>query len=170
MTKPNAERDEKGRFSRGNPGGPGRAKGRGYELQRAAQDAVTPEHVAAMMRKAMRLALEGSLTAMRFVMERTVGRAPEAQVIAEPVAVDMPELRTAADCATAIDELTAAICSGAVNREQATLLMSLVQARLRAIEVRDLEERLMALEQQTSGVEITPPPKPPSSPSRRRRR
>ena len=88
MTKPSADRDEKGRFARGNAGGPGRAKGRGYELQRAAQDAVTPEHVAAMMRKAMRLALEGSLTAMRFVMERTVGRAPEAQVIAEPVPGD----------------------------------------------------------------------------------
>lgn len=163
MTKPNAERDDKGRFSRGNPGGPGRAKGRGYELQRAAQEAVTPEHVGAMMRKAMRLALEGSLTAMRFVMDRTVGRAPEAQVIAEPISVDMPELRTAADCAAAIDALTDAICSGAVNREQATLLMSLVQTRLRTIEVRDLEERLGALEQQTEGVEIDKPA------SRRRR-
>ena len=105
----------------------------------------------------MLLALEGSLTAMRFVMERTVGRAPEAQVIAEPIAVDMPELRTAADCAVAIDALTDAICSGAVNREQATLLMSLVQTRLRTIEVRDLEERLGALEQQTAGVEIEKP-------------
>ena len=157
MTNPKSERDENGRFVAGNAGGPGRAKGRGYELQRAAQEAVTAEHVAAMMRKAMRLALEGSLTAMRFVMERTVGRAPEAQVMAEPVAIDMPELRTAADCATAIDTLTEAICTGAVNREQATLLMSLVQARLRAIEVRDLEERLMALELQTSGVEIDKP-------------
>ncbi|HIE69242.1 MAG TPA: hypothetical protein EYP98_03280 [Planctomycetes bacterium] len=158
MTKPNSDRDEKGRFARGNPGGPGRAKGRGYELQRAAQDAVTPEHVSAMMRRAMRLALEGNLTAMRFVMERTVGRAPEAQALPEPISIDMPELRTASDCATAIDALTEAICTGAVNREQATLLMSLVQARLRAIEVRDLEERLMALEQQTLAVEIDKPP------------
>jgi hypothetical protein len=157
MTKPKAERDDKGRFTQGNPGGPGRTKGRGYELQRAAQEAVTPEHIAAMIRKALRLGLEGNLPAMRFVMERTVGRAPEAQVIAEPIAVDMPELRTAADCAVAIDVLTDAICNGAVNREQATLLMTLVQTRLRTIEVRDLEERLGALEQQTAGVEIDKP-------------
>jgi len=157
MTKPKTERDEKGRFAQGNSGGPGRSKGRGYELQRAAQEAVTPEHIGAMMRKAARLALEGNLACMRFVMERTVGRAPEAQAIAEPVSIELPELRSAADCATAIDALTEAICTGAVNREQATLLMSLVQARLRAIEVRDLEERLMALEQQTSGVEIDTP-------------
>ena len=126
-------------------------------MQRAAQDAITPEHITAMMRKAMRLGLEGNLTAMRFVMERTVGRAPEAQVIAEPIGIDMPALRTAADCARAIDELTGAICSGAVNREQATLLISVVQTRLRTIETRDLEERLAALEQQTDEVEIEKP-------------
>ena len=163
MTKPKAERDDKGRFTPGNPGGPGRTKGRGYELQRAAQEAVEPEHIQAMMRKALRLGLEGNLSAMRFVMERTVGRAPEAQVIAESIAIELPELRTAADCAVAIDALTDAICNGAVNREQATLLMTLVQTRLRTIEVRDLEERLGALEQQTAGVEID------KQPGRRRR-
>ena len=152
-------RDDKGRFVSGNDGGPGRPKGLGYELQRAAQEAVAPEHITALMRKAMRLALEGSLPAMRFVMERTVGRAPEAQVIAEPVGVELPELKTAESCAKAIDKLTEAICRGDVNREQATLLMSVVQARLRAIEVRDLEERLIALEQQTAGVELPPEPR-----------
>jgi len=63
MTKSITERDEKGRFAQGNSGGPGRPKGRGYELQRAAQEAVTAEHLTAMMRKAMRLALEGNLSA-----------------------------------------------------------------------------------------------------------
>ena len=44
------------------------------ELRGAAEDAITPDHVAAMARKATRMGLEGDLSAMRLVFERTCGR------------------------------------------------------------------------------------------------
>ncbi|MEO6594182.1 MAG: hypothetical protein ABIP94_05465 [Planctomycetota bacterium] len=153
MDKPESPRDDNGRFAQGNPGGPGRSKGRGYELQRAAQDAVTPEHMTAMIRKALRMALEGNLTAMRFVAERTLGRPPEASIQGDPIGLSLPSLRTAASCATAIDRLVEAVSEGAIDLNAAKVMHDLVQTRLKAIEVNDLEQRLTELEKTASVVD-----------------
>src|SRR5690606_37661206 len=85
-------RDERGRFTFGNPGGRGGPRRRSSELRRAAEDAITPEHVAAMVRKATRMGLEGNLTAMRLVFERTCGRAADAPIEAEPLGISLPRL------------------------------------------------------------------------------
>ncbi len=142
----NAGRDTNGRFAAGNPGGPGGPRRRSSELRRAAEEAITPEHVAAMIRKATRMGLEGNLTAMRLVLERTSGRAAEAPVDIEPLGISLPRLRTAADCNTAIEQLVDAICQGRVDRDAAKLLIDAIQARLKAIEVNELETRLADLE------------------------
>jgi hypothetical protein len=154
MDNPETPRDGNGRFSAGNAGGPGRSKGRGYELQRAAQAAVLPEHMTAMVRKALRLALEGNLAAMRFVAERTLGRAPEASIQIEPPELAMPSLRTAANCATAIDRLMEAVAAGTIELSTAKVMHDLVQTRLKAIEVNDLETRLTELEKAAANVDL----------------
>ena len=64
-----SSRNEDGTFSKGNPGGPGRPRRWERELKKAATEAVTIEHVVAIMRRATRMALEGNLSAMRFVVE-----------------------------------------------------------------------------------------------------
>ena len=140
-------RDERGRFAVGNPGGPGGPRRRASELRRAAEDAITPEHVAAMVRKATRMGLEGDLAAMRLVLDRTCGRAADAPVDAEPLGVALPLLRTAEDCDTAIQLLIDGICKGTVDRDMAKLRIDAIQARVKAIELNDLEERLAQLEQ-----------------------
>jgi len=142
----NTGRDAQGRFTQGNPGGPGGARRRPSDLRRAAEEAITPEHVQAMMRKAMRMALEGNLSAMRFVMERTTGRAPEAPVDVVPLGIALPRLQTAANCNAAIERLFDGIVKGEVDRETAKLLIDTVQTRLRVLEVTSLEERLAELE------------------------
>lgn len=142
----NTGRDANGRFTAGNPGGPGGARRRPSDLRRAAEEAITPEHVQAMMRKAMRMALEGNLSAMRFVMERTTGRAPEAPMDVVPLGITLPRLQTAAHCNTAIERLFDGIVKGEVDRETAKLLIDTVQTRLRVLEVTGLEERLAELE------------------------
>jgi len=139
-------RDASGRFTHGNPGGPGGAHRRPSELRRAAEEAITPEHVQAMLRKAARMALEGNLTAMRLVLERTTGRAPEAPVDVEPLGIALPKLQTAADCNVALERLIEGIVDGKVDRETAKLLIDAVQARLRVLEVTDLEVRLAEVE------------------------
>jgi hypothetical protein len=139
-------RDAQGRFAPGNPGGPGGARRRPSELRRAAEEAITPEHVQAMLRKATRMALEGNLTAMRLVLERTTGRAPETPLDTVPLGIELPRLLTAADCNVAIERLIEGIVQGSVDRDTAKLLIDAVQTRLRVLEVTDLEARLAELE------------------------
>ena len=146
LDTPADNRDANGRFGAGNRIGQGRTKGRGYELQRAAQEAVTVEHIQAVMRKALRMALEGNLAAMRFVMERTCGKAPELPAEIPALDFSLPHLTTAAQCNAAIDLLAAAITAGAVDLASGRVLLDLIQTRLKAIEVGDLEKRIMELE------------------------
>ena len=154
MDNPDSPRDGNGRFAAGNPGGPGRSKGRGYELQRAAQEAVSVEQVKALMRKALLLALQGNLGAMRFVMERTCGKPPELQSEATPLDISLPNLRTVADCTAAVDLIAAAVTAGTINLATAKVLLDVVQARIKAIEVTDFEQRLVELEKASATVDL----------------
>lgn len=149
----NKERDERGRFAPGNPGGPGGARRRASELRRAAEEAVTPEIIAAMVRKAARLGLEGNLTAMRLVFDRTCGRAAEAPAEGVAAEVALPQLRSVADCNQALDRVIAGVLDGSVDRELGKLLIAAVQTRLRGIEANELEARLVELEQAARHVD-----------------
>ena len=146
------DRDDGGRFAKGNPGGPGGARRRPSELRRAAEDAISAEHIQAMIRKATRMGLEGNLSAMRFAMDRTCGRATEAPKVTEPLAVDLPTLDTAADCNAAVGALIEAVCSGETDRDLAKLLIDAIQARLKAIELNEFEQRLAQLEEENQHV------------------
>ncbi|MCA8948432.1 MAG: hypothetical protein KDE27_02960 [Planctomycetes bacterium] len=154
MDNPEPTRDSNGRFAPGNPGGPGRSRGRGYELLRAAQEAVTPEHMTAMMRRALRMALEGNLSAMRFVAERTLGRPADAPAAGEPLDVSLPKLVGIDDCLAAIDRVNDAMVRGAITVEVAKAFLDMIQVRVKAIEVKDLEQRLTALEESASAVDL----------------
>ena len=148
-----SDRDQRGRFSPGNLGGPGGARRRSSELRRAAEDAITPEHVQAMIRKFTRMALEGNLAAGRLVFERTSGRTAEAPVEPEPVAIPMPRLRTAADCNVPVERLMDGICAGKVDHDSAKLLLDVVQTRLKAIEMNDLETKLQEMERTAAAMQ-----------------
>jgi hypothetical protein len=105
------------------------------------------------MRRAARMALEGDLAAMRLVLERTCGRAVEAPTEGLALDLTLPNLRTAANCTSAIDRLVDAICQGTVDRESAKILIEVINARLKAIEVTDLETRLAGLEKTASAID-----------------
>ena len=147
------QRDESGRFAKGNPGGPGRPRGQREVLRRAVEGAVTPEHVSAIVRRQVRSALEGNLASAKFVVGYVCGKPVDAPAEAVPIDVELPRLRTAADCNRAIQGLIDAICQGAISNENAKLLMEAIQTQLRSIEVNELEERLVELEKATEVVE-----------------
>ena len=105
------------------------------------------------MRRALRSGLEGNLSATKFIVDRVCGKAAEAPGETGPVAVELPKLATAADCEAALDTLTREVCAGTVSPESARLLTDLIQTRLRAIEVRVIEERLTELERASGVVE-----------------
>jgi hypothetical protein len=103
------------------------------------------------MRRRLRAALESNLAAAR--LERSCGRAVEAQADAMPLDIALPSLRTAAGCTLAIDKLTAAIVQGTIETDKAKMLVDVIQARLKAIEVNELADRLDDLEKTAATVE-----------------
>ena len=155
--KPNdtgSGRDEKGRFVAGNPGGPGGSRRRAFTMRRAVEEAVSTEHLQAIVRRALRMALEGNLSATRLVLDRVCGRVADLQAEPEPIPVTLPPLRTAADCNLAVDRIIAGIVEGTLPGDEARLLLDAVQARLRSIEATDLEERLAELEKAAQSVDF----------------
>lgn len=156
MDQPVSHRNDDGRFAPGNRGGPGRPRSKGDDLRRAAEDAITPEHVAAIIRKATAQALQGNLTAARLVLERTCGRPREAPPEGTPIDMALPRMDTAAGCNLALQMLADAVVGGTVDMAAAKTLIDVIQTRLKAIEINDLEARLVELEKQTATVEIGP--------------
>jgi hypothetical protein len=148
----NNGRDAAGRFAVGNAGGPG-SRRRPADFRRALEESIGPAHVAAVMRKATKMALEGNLGAIRFVAERTCGKPAEAPVENEPLSVAVPRLRTAADCSFAIEQLVDGICKGRVEPDKAKVLIDAIQVRVKAIEVGELEQRLIELEKNARTVD-----------------
>lgn len=146
-------RNERGRFNPGNPGGPGGSHKHATALRRAAEHAVTEEHVQAMVRKAVRMALEGNMTAMKVALERTIGRPAEAPAEARPLSIDIGQLRTAVDCSLATQRIVDGVVKGALPDAAAKLLLEAVQTRLKALELVEFEQRLMQLEETSKLVQ-----------------
>lgn len=140
-------RDSRGRFAHGNPGGPGGSRSRANELRQAAINAITPEHIEALVRKATRMGLEGNLVAMRLVFERTSGKPIEVKAELEPIPITLPKLTSPTLCARATDQVLDAVCRGVMDRDTAQVMLDGITTRLKAIEAVDLEARIAELEQ-----------------------
>ena len=148
-----SHRDTNGRFTQGNPGGPGGPRRRACELRRAAEEAVTPEMVQAAMRKCAMLALQGNLPALRLFLERTLGRVAEAPT-GEPLDLAPPKLRTAAECSAALQLVAEAMCEGRVDAPTGKVLVDVISTQAKLLEVTDLEARLAELEKSAATVDL----------------
>lgn len=147
--KPNGEdgRDTRGRFTKGNRGGPGNPLAqRASEFRQAAMEAISPEHVAAILRKAAKKALEGDLRAARLVLERVLGKPSETLQQVSELALELPSLKTAEGCVRATDVILQAMCQGALPADAARALMDAVALRSKTMETVELEQRLRDLE------------------------
>jgi hypothetical protein len=80
-TQPNEQRDGKGRFTAGNPGGPGNPFARQVaKLRQALIDAVTPQDIQKVAAKLIELAAEGNVQAAKLLLTYVIGKpqpAPE---------------------------------------------------------------------------------------------
>jgi hypothetical protein len=154
LDTPPSSRDDQGRFQPGCAPGPGRPRGRANMLQRAAEEAISPEMVSGMVRRAARQGLEGNVAATKMVLDRVCGRPPEAQPEGTPADIGMPRLLSAPDCAAAIDRVIAAMTAGTVDLPTAKFLLDAVERRRKAIETIEHEERLTDLEQAASNIDF----------------
>lgn len=147
--KPNGGegRDAQGRFVKGNRGGPGNPYAqKATEFRQAAMSAIQPEHVAAILRKVAKRALEGDLRAARLVLERVLGKPSQAAGEAAALAIELPSLDTPTGCLRATEVVLNAMCAGELPAEAARTLLDAINVRNKALETVDLEARLRELE------------------------
>ncbi len=95
----------------------------------------------AITRKAIEMALDGDMTAMRLVMDRIMPPRRE-----RPVMFSMPKLETAGDAVKATATLAEAVASGDITPGEAGELSKLVDGFTKAVELHQIQQRLDKLE------------------------
>jgi hypothetical protein len=96
-------------------------------------------------RKAIQLAKEGDLTALRLCLDRIAPPRKD-----RPVLFELPPITSAADAVQASAALVAAVAEGELTPSEAAELGKLVEAYVKALEATDFAERLDKLERMTN--------------------
>ena len=95
----------------------------------------------AIGRKAIEMAKQGDMAAIRLCMDR-LAPAPKG----EPVAFELPPLDKPADSVAAAAEIVAAVAAGELTPSEAAELAKVVDVYVRAIATKAFDERLTKLE------------------------
>src|SRR5215471_12290584 len=135
-------RDADGRFMKGYSGNPnGRPPGRRNKATEAAEVLLDGE-VEALTRRAVELALDGQIGALRLCLDRIIP--PRRQ---RAHRLDLPPMRSIADLGDTMAAITTAAMEGTITTGQAAELARVVEIFVRAIETSDFERRLQQLEE-----------------------
>jgi len=129
-------------FSIGTSGNPsGKPPGALNKATLAAQTLLDGE-AEALTRKAVGLALEGNMAALRLCLERICPPRKE-----RPLAVSLPGIEGVAELPKLTSAILAAVGRGELEPGQAAALASLVTAHGKVLELSELEKRISALEE-----------------------
>src|SRR6516164_10606410 len=138
------QQKQRGRpFEKGRSGNPaGRPRGSRNRSALVAQ-ALLEGEAEALTRKAVELALGGDPAALRLCLDRLI--APHRERL---VAFALPRMREPADLAAAMEAMYAAVAQGVLAPAEAAELAKVVDTFAKAIEMRDFNSRLTALEKE----------------------
>lgn len=143
-----SDRDRRGRFLPGNPGGPGNPDAaKLWRLREAVTAAVTEADVRRVMRTLLRRATKGDMLAAKVFLDRVVGKTTATPRGAEGVALELPTIATTEDTLTASSAILKAMGEGRITPDDAVKLASVVEMARRTIETHDLARRIESLEE-----------------------
>jgi Family of unknown function (DUF5681) len=131
-------------FQKGESGNPaGRPRG---SRNRATllMESLLADDAEAIGRKAIEMAKQGDMAAIRLCMDRL---SPPRK--GEPVAFDLPPLEKPADSVAAAAKIAAAVAAGELTPSEAAELAKVIDVYVRAIETKAFDERLTKLEETT---------------------
>jgi hypothetical protein len=130
-------------FPPGQSGNPlGRPRGARNQATLAAE-ALLDGEARELTRKAIKLAKNGNLAALRMCLERILPPRRE-----RPLAFEMPHLERAEDAAKAIGATASAIASGDLTISEAAEVSKVIGTFVHALEATELDRRLRAVEEQ----------------------
>jgi hypothetical protein len=133
------------RFKPGQSGNPsGKPKGRLNKVTLAVQFLLDDEGEK-LTRKAIDLALEGDLTALRLCLERVC---PPRK--SRPINIDLPDVKTSEGVSLAQTSVVQAVGEGDITPEEGQVLSNILESRRKSIESEDHEQRLGELEKRVN--------------------
>ena len=130
-------RNSDGTFAPGNPGKP---RGTRHKATRAAL-ALLDGEAEALTRKAIELAKDGDMSALRLCLERIAPARKDVHVCFQ-----LPKINSANDAAIAASAILAAVSLGEITPLEGAAVMALIEQYRRALEASDFEARISALE------------------------
>ena len=130
-------RNADGTFGAGNAGKP---RGTRHKTTQAVL-ALLEGEATALTRKAVEMALTGDSVALRLCLDRIAPPRKDS-----PVTFPLPRMATAQDAAQAAGAVLAAVADGDLTPTEGAVIMGLVDAFRRTLEVTELEARVAALE------------------------
>ena len=135
-------RQQGGRFRKGVSGNPaGRPRGSRNKTTLLAERLL--EHEAEdLVRQLVERAKAGDPTALRLCIERLLPKPKE-----RPLQFELGPVSSAEDAVGALSRILSGVSNGELTASEAQVLVGMIETTLKAIEVRDLEERLNALEE-----------------------
>lgn len=130
-----------GRFRKGQSGNPsGKPKGCRHHATRIAQAFLDGEAVV-LAQKAVELALQGDVAALRVCLERLVPPRKDA-----PVSITLPQVRTTVDLPGASQAILQAVADDQLTPSEAQAIAGIVADHRKNLEIGDLEARVAMLE------------------------
>ena len=139
------DRDAKGQFRKGNPGGPGRRVGSRNRATEAIEALLAGE-AEAVARALVGKAIDGDVAACRAILDRV---APIRR--GRPIELDLPPVAGAGDVVGALAAIVDAMAAAAITPTEASELVGVIDAQCKAIELLEIERRLDRVEK-ASGV------------------
>jgi TPR repeat protein len=132
-----AEQGEDTRFKPGQSGNPsGKPKGSLNRVTLAIQCLLDSEGEE-LTRKAIELAKEGDLTALKLCLERIC---PPRK--SRPISIDLPDVKTSEGVSLAQTSVVQAVGEGEITPEEGQVLSNILESRRKSIETEDHERRL----------------------------
>ena len=129
-------------FKPGKSGNPsGKPKGARNKTT-VAMEKLFDDDAATITSKAIELAKNGDLTALRLCLERIIPPRKD-----RPVNFDMPEIKTSSDALVAATAIMRAVAGGDLTPSEAAELSKTIDSFVRVAETADLAERIKRLEQ-----------------------
>lgn len=129
------------KFQKGKSGNP-QGKPKGAKDKRTELRALLQPHAEELVLKAVEMALDGDIAALRICLDRLV---PTVKAVSEPVNTDLPTTGTLTEQGIAIYQ---AMARGEVGVDEAGAFMQVLQGQVRITEASELTSRIEALEVQ----------------------
>ena len=135
-----------GRFRKGQSGNPAGRQPGCRNRATLAVESLLENQAQALTKTAIELALEGDTTALRLCLER-IAPPPRSRAVSFAV----PRIDRIEDLAGALGAIFQEVAGGRLHLDEGAALVGMLEAKRKAMETIDLEQRVQALEAQGPG-------------------